>query len=96
MATRSSTGKAATTDSEELTAAPPTATAEPDQAAADKPGPIEPAEHGTAYLNVSGGPLVFDKDGHQVDDGAWTPPVNLDAVGQRARAMNFLLPRSAL
>jgi hypothetical protein len=59
--------------------------------------PVETNEDsGTDYLNVSGGPLVFDKDGHQVDADAWTGPINLDAVGRAARANDFLLPRSAL
>lgn len=54
------------------------------------------ASSGTKYLNVTEGPVVIDKDGHQVDAGTWTDPVNLDAIGQHARSKGYLLPISAL
>ena len=51
---------------------------------------------GTAYLNTTAGPLVYDKDGHQVDAAGWTPEINLDDVGRAARRAGHLLPPSAL
>ncbi len=51
---------------------------------------------GTEYLNTSGGPLVYDKDGHMIGGGEWTPAINLDAIGKGARGAGHLLPRSAL
>lgn len=54
------------------------------------------AANGTRYLNTTSGPVVYDKDGHQVDAGGWTPPINLDAVGKAARKAEHLLPESAL
>ena len=52
--------------------------------------------NGTRYLNTTNGPVVYDRDGHQVDAGAWTPPINLDTVGKAARKAEYLLPESAL
>lgn len=54
------------------------------------------AESGTRYLNTTGGPLVYDRDGRQVGGGEWTPPVNLDAIGQQQRRLKHLLPPSAV
>lgn len=51
---------------------------------------------GTAYLNVSGGPLVYDREGHQVAAGEWTPEINLDKLGRAARQNGYLRPRSEL
>lgn len=62
----------------------------------DKPGPVEAKDSGTEYLNVSGGPLVYTKDGHQVDAGGWTPAVTLDDVGRAARKRGYLATKSEL
>lgn len=51
---------------------------------------------GTKYLNTTNGPLVYSKDGHQVDAHGWTPEVHLDDVGKAARKAGHLLPTSAL
>jgi hypothetical protein len=51
---------------------------------------------GTEYLNTTSGWLVYDKDGHGIAGGEWTPAVNLDAVGKALRAANHLMPRSAI
>lgn len=56
----------------------------------------ESSSSGTAYLNVSGTPLVYDNEGHQVDAGTWTPEINLDKVGRALRKGGLLLPRSEL
>jgi hypothetical protein len=80
----------------------PAASVNSAKAAEDKPAEEKRAEpktataSGTAYLNTSGGPLVFDKLGHQVAAGEWTPEVNLDKIGQAARRAGHLQPRSAL
>lgn len=58
--------------------------------------PEKAPESGTLYLNTTPGPLVYDKAGHMVGGGEWTPPVNLDAIGQAARRRNYLLPPSSL
>ncbi len=75
-------------------AAAGTAAAEPEPA--PEPEPAKAEESGTRYLNVTGGPLVYDREGHQVAGGDWTPPVNLDAIGQRQRRLDHLRPPSAL
>lgn len=56
----------------------------------------KPASSGTAYLNASGGPMVYDRAGHTVGAGEWTPEINLDKIGQAARSAGHLLPKSAL
>lgn len=63
---------------------------------APEPESAKAEESGTRYLNVTNGPLVYDRDGHQVGGGEWTPPVNLDAIGQRQRRLDHLLPPSAM
>lgn len=52
--------------------------------------------NGTRYLNTTSTPLVYDKEGHQVDAHGWTPGINLDAVGKAARQAGHLLPESAV
>lgn len=100
MAPRSSTraAKAAEADAEgiELTDAEASTADEPDRAPADEPEPEREQESGTRYLNITRSPLVYDRDGRQVGGGEWTPPVNLDAIGQAQRRLNHLLPPSAL
>lgn len=51
---------------------------------------------GTRYLNTTSTPLVYDRQGHQVDAAGWTPEITLDAVGKAARKAGHLLPPSAL
>lgn len=53
-------------------------------------------DSGTEYLNVTAGPITYDRDGRQVGGGDWVGPLNLDAIGQAARRAGHLLPRSAL
>lgn len=72
----------------EATAAPRTATR--------RSSDDEKPSSGTAYLNVSGGPLVYDRAGHTVAAGEWTPEINLDKLGKAARQNGYLLPRSEL
>lgn len=71
---------------------------QPDSGLPDRPAPEpEPkTDSGTEYLNVTSGPVTYTRDGHQVGGGEWTPPVNLDAIGQAARHNRLILPRSAL
>jgi hypothetical protein len=79
------------------------ATEKTDKAEAEKPeapkttaAKADAPVNGTRYLNTTGVPMVYDKAGHQVDAGAWTPPINLDTVGKAARKAGHLLPESAL
>lgn len=57
---------------------------------------VETSKGGHAYLNVTGGPLMFTEQGHTVDAWAWTPEVSLDAVGRAARDAGHLRARSTL
>lgn len=74
------------------TATPDTGKAAPTAAAAKESS----ANSGTKYLNTTNVPVVYDKAGHQVDAHAWTPEINLDAIGKAARKAGHLLPASAL
>lgn len=58
--------------------------------------PREGRRSGTAYLNTTSTPLVYDKEGRQVDAAGWTPEVVLDEVGKAARKAGYLLAKSAL
>lgn len=98
MAARSTTtGKTGTADKADDAAATSTATADPDTT----PAPAKDDDggsrsSGTSYLNVSGSVLVYDREGHSVGIGEWTPEVSLDAIGQAARRRDYLLPISAI
>lgn len=78
----------------------PAAKPEPDPSAHRSSGSEASTESGKSsgavYLNVSGGPLVYSRDAAMVEADGWTPPVNLDELGQRQRRNRFLLPRSEL
>lgn len=65
---------------------------------AEKPAARSSAKSGsgTRYLNTTNSPLVYDKDGHQVDAHSWTEEITLDAIGKAARKAGHLLPESAV
>lgn len=98
MAARSTTTGGKTAD---VTAPDADATTEAKSEARGTDEPVteapaaEEEKSGTAYLNVSGGPVVYDSEGHQVDNASWIT-TNLDKIGQNARRRGYLLPRSAL
>lgn len=99
MATRSTSTKGTDDGSSAVETATPdtdSGITAPKAETEEKPGPVEDKDSGTAYLNVSGGPLVYTKDGHMVDADGWTPATSLDAVGKHLREKGYLKPKSAL